>query len=365
MKSTTRGPIKPHFSVACNVSDSECMAQCRAHGAAEVFAGPTSSIFGSGRVRGTDVSLDQVAVHFASARELGMETSLLFNAACTGNTEFSDQGQDEMIEVARFVNENKVSYITVSNPWLATVFKVLCPDSLIKMSSHYNCDNMGKFELLLEYLEVDVVVVSQFANKNFDLLRKVCKRYGPDRLEIMCTVACIPGCPYRTWHASSMAHGDHQPLPDEADSFPCLAEIAAHPQIAIATQFVRREDLQHYMDLGIRRFKIGERFAPNLLNLNCLRYYHGGRESGLWDIIGREFGGKVIRKFHFDRMDGFFDKFVSGDCDGTTYNCDECTHCLEYAKKCIEYQDVEPPKPGFQKHYLSGFAKSLKAKLDR
>jgi len=334
-------------------------------GACEIFAAVESRNFGSGRPKGASITYELLGEHFARARRAGLDTTLLFNPACSGNREFTDDGMREMVEVARFINDNRIDYLTVSNPWFVNAFRELCPAVGIKMSSHYNCDDWGKFKLLLEHLGVDIVIVSQFANKNFRLLREVIREYGAERLEIMCTVPCITGCPYRTWHAGAFAHADECPLPAEGSRFPCVNDIASHPNIAISSHFVRREDLKYYLDIGIDKFKIGERFAPNFLNVNCIRYYKGGPRTGLWDIIGREFGGAAFKKIRFDLMDGFYEPFFNEECDGTKYDCDDCDHCMKYAEKCLVHKDdFEPPPHGYHKGYFGGYASDLKKRLN-
>ncbi|NOZ01828.1 MAG: hypothetical protein GXP54_08060 [Deltaproteobacteria bacterium] len=357
--------MNPYYSVAYNPADSMAVDRFSKAGANEIFAAVTSRNFGSGRPKGAEITYEMLAEHFGRAREIGLKTTLLFNPACTGNREFTEDGKRELVEVARFINENSIDYVTVANPWMINAFRALCPDAGIKISSHYNCDDWGKFRLMLEHLKADIVIVSQFANKNFRLLRQVIREYGADRLEIMCTVPCMAGCPYRTWHADAFAHADEAPLPEEANQFPCVNDIVSNPNIAISSQFIRREDLSYYLRLGIDKFKIGERFAPNFLNANCIDYYHGGPRTGLWDIIGKEFGGAGLKRVHFERMDGFYEPFFNEECDGTKYNCNDCTHCMEYAERCLEFKtDFDPPPRGYQRDYLKGHVADLRRRMD-
>lgn len=366
MKSVSEKPAtRPLYSVAYNPADSLAVDQYREAGADEIFAAATGGVFGSGRPKGADITLDLLGEHFDRAREVGLKTTLLLNPACTGNLEFTGEGKREILDTARFLNDHRVNFVTVSNPWMINTFRELCPDVGIKISSHYNCDDWGKFQLMLEHLKVDVVIVSQFANKNFRLLRRVIREYGADRLEIMCTVPCMGGCPYRTWHSCAFAHADEAPLPPEGRRFPCVNDIITHPNIAMASQFVRREDVSYYLRLGIDKFKIGERFAPNFLNVNCIRYYHGGPRTGLWDIIGREFGGAALAKVRFDLMDGFYEPFFNEECDGTAYNCTDCSHCDEYAEKCLEFKaDYVPPQEGYHRKYFDNYVAELKKRLE-
>lgn len=366
MESVPQKPdLIPYYSVAYNPTDTLAVDKYLEAGADEIFAALSSRNFGSGRPTGSDISMELLAGHFNRARDVGLKTTLLFNPACTGNREFTEDGKQEIMEVSRFVNENGIDYVTVANPWMINTFRELCPDAGIKISSHYNCENWGKFRLMLEHLKVDIVIVSQFANKNFKLLREVIREFGAERLEIMCTVPCMGGCPYRTWHADAYAHSDEAPLPPEGRQFPCVNDIITNPNIAIASQFVRREDLSYYLELGINKFKIGERFAPNFLNVNCISYYHGGPRTGLWDIIGKEFGGAALKKVHFDRMDGFYDPFFNEDCDGTKYNCNDCDHCMTYARRCLEFKtDFEPPPEDYHRRYFGGYVSDLKKRLD-
>jgi len=329
--------MKPEFSVAYN-GDPACLLDYKRLGMDEIWAGThiRDSVFGSGRLRQAaekEIPFEQLGQDFRKAKSLGIRTSFLFNPACTGNNEFSARGIDEISDIAQFINKNKVDYLTLGQPFLTPVFRKLCPEVGIKITSHYNCDNIGKFEFLLEHLKADVVIVSQFANKNFRLLREVVDRWSPDRLEIMCTVRCVMGCPYRTWHSLYYAHGNSIEDEEMAPRFlPCHYDQISNLNILMSAMFVRREDLIYYQDLGINTFKIGERQYSTEKNIECAAYYVGAEKP---EFVPQIFYGNtpLIEKIDLKAMDGFYEKFHREECDGTKFNCRECDHCLTFARR--------------------------------
>jgi len=329
---------QPDFAAAYNL-DRRCLPVYRKCGIKEIFAGinfPT--IFGSGRVRhgNRPVSYEELGRHFSEARRLGLKTTFLFNPACTGSKEWTAAGMNEIAHIVRFINRHPVDYLVVAQPFFANVFRRLCPSVKIKLSAHYNVNDMGTLDFALRRIGVDVVVISQFANKNFRFLREAVETFGPERLEILCSVSCIAGCPYRAWHLQAMAHvRDMDPdlvSPAMGDLLPCCADKVRNPHMMMSSMFIRREDLSYYRKLGINRFKIGERMAGTACNNAFVRYYTGKVRKPPRQMIEIMFRG-CVDQVNFDAMDGYYEKFFRGECDGTRYDCTECDHCSKYARR--------------------------------
>lgn len=337
--------MKPYIAAAYNM-DIGCIEKYKEYGVSEIWASVNfpSSLFGSGRIFFKDDSkmeYEELGKHFTQAKKAGIKTSFLFNPPCTGNNEFTDEGMRAIVDIARFVNRYEVDFITLCQPFLVTAFRKICPDTKIKISSHYNCNNIGKFEFLLDTMGSDIVIVSQFANKNFKLLREVTRRWHPDRLEVMCTFPCIANCPYRLWHSQFVAHGNV--LPDEdhvpKEIYPCTFDIIHNMGIAMSAMFIRKEDMKFYQELGINRFKVGERKDSTKNNLATARYYLGMMEPNFVPpSLFRRFLGSIYEEIDLRAMDGFYEKFVDEECDGMKFNCSDCPHCLEYAKKVFKYK---------------------------
>lgn len=356
--------LRPYFTAAYNM-DPDCLRGYRALGVQEIFAGvsfPTS--FGSGRVTAMrpPISYDELGEHFEAAHGVGIRTSFLFNPACSGAKEWTAAGAHEMTNVVRFVNRFEVDYIVVSNPFFVNLFRRLCPDTKIKISTHYNVNTRAKFDLFLRDLPVDVVAVSQFANKDFRLLQEVVEAYGGDRLEILCTVACMPACPYRTWHSTAIAHGQEMDIgffQDDPSAYantfqPCRLEMASRPELLMRSTFVRRQDLHWYQELGINRFKIGERLFTTESNLACSTYYLTQAPTMPPELAGMIFRG-LVERAHLEAMDGYYDRFVRGECDGTVCTDANCGHCRSFAKRVFELRHgcADSVSPGFHAHFHS------------
>lgn len=340
---------KPYFTIAYN-HDSSCLEEYSKIGVDEIWAGvylPDSSMFGSGRFQRTSMDksfgYDELGKDFEKAKKLGLKTSFLLNPACSGNVEFSKEGMKEIKMIAGFLKDFKVDYITLSQPFLSKAFKKLAPNTKIKMSSHYNTNSYGKFKFLLDDLDIDIVVISQFANKNFKLLRKVTSNWGPERLEIMCTVPCVMGCPMRNWHSQFYGHSTSLEDADYLPTIPpCLAESHHNKNVAVSAMFVRREDIRYYQELGINKFKIGERRDPSENNINCAKYF----TNTLHDYVPFFTKSKILNKMNLAALDGYYDVFFNEKCSGTEYNCKECNICGEYAEKVFTHSkdDIEKLK---------------------
>ena len=164
-------------------------------------------------------------------------------------------------------------------------------------------------------------------------------------MEILCCVPCITGCPFRDWHAMFSAHTNEMDLAflredcELVERFPpCVFEMALHPQVLMASMFVRREDLAYYQQLGINRFKIGERMFRTPHNVACARYYTKRMKVPSKRLISFLFRDRV-EKADLRAMDGFYEPFFNGQCDGTRYNCDDCGHCADYVGKVFTLKE--------------------------
>lgn len=355
-----------YFSAICHPEPAYTEA-CLKHDIREIRCGlPGTSIFQT-KARtdlsdDTDLCMDMLERQFAFAEKAGLKTNFMMHDACTGNQEFTSRGLSEIALLIDFFKRYRVDFVTISQPFLTNVIRNACPDIRIKISSGYDCADMGKFEFLLENLSVDAVVVSPMANKNFRLLKQVCDRWGSDRVEIECCEPCIMGCPYRCWHCQYLSHSKIVDSVDFAPQVdPCAADILHHRHVGMSAMFVRREDLDYYRKLGIFRFNIGSPGDSFQEAVECIRYYAGEGDEGFVPAY-------LKRKFpHYSRidlrmMDGFYDKFFEGECDGTRYNCTDCDHCSKYAEQVfidpLKWHEkvLPPPAEFFASLYFSKYA---------
>jgi hypothetical protein len=103
--------------------------------------------------------------------------------------------------------------------------------------------------------------------------------------------------------------------------------------------FIRKEDMGFYRDLGINRFKVGERKDSSKNNLDTAKYYLDMMAPDFVPpSLFRRFLGSIYEGIDLTAMDGFYEKFVNEECDGMKFNCSDCDHCLEYAKKVFKYK---------------------------
>ena len=64
-------------------------------------------------------------------------------------------------------------------------------------------------------------------------------------------------------------------------------------------------------------------------------------------------------------MDGFYEKFVSQECDGMKFDCSDCDHCLEYARRVFKYKKdinlktIPNNKEFFDRLFLKKYIKKL------
>ena len=146
---------------------------------------------------------------------------------------------------------------------------------------------------------------------------------------------------------------------------PCVFEMVLHPNVVMSSMFVRREDLAYYQALGINRFKIGERMYPTPYNVACAKYYTGKMKKLSKRVVDFLFRDRV-EKAALEAMDGYYEPFFKGECDGTKYNCHDCGHCMAYAKRVFQIKDdlLQLADENYHKRYFGGYARYLKKLMD-
>jgi collagenase-like PrtC family protease len=331
-----------------------------------------TEIVGSGRQAALlpAVNRDAAAGHIRQAQRLGFKFNYLLNTSCLGNREYTGDFHRAMLRYIEWVAEQNPDMITVTLPFIAQIIKNQFPSLKISVSKYANVDSLEKAKFWEELGADEITIPDDSLSRDFRMLRLMRKnlRCG---IQIFANLACLRGCPFANHHANLASHGAQ--LHEEAGGVYleyCLANCknirVRRPVEIIKSGWIRPEDLHHYEEIGIAKFKLVDRsltsrallrrvkaysertYTGNLADIICLhtkrsehRFAAGrleAKEEGLREKL-RLMGDAIFaaEKIYIDnqKLDGFVDGIKKINC--RYVSCDRCGYCERYAEKAITF----------------------------
>ena len=335
-----------------------------------------TEIVGSGRQATLlpAVKRESAAEHIRQAHRLGLKFNYLINTSCLGNREYTRDFHRAMLRYIEWVAEQKPDLVTVTLPFIAQIIKRQFPRLKISVSKYANVDSLEKAKFWEELGADEITIPDDSLSRDFKMLRLMKENLRCD-LQIFANLACLRGCPFAHHHANLASHGSQRH--EEAGGVYleyCLANCknirVQRPVEIIKSGWIRPEDLHHYEEIGINKFKLVDRsltargllkrvkaysqrkYPGNLADIICLhtkRSEHRfaaasleARESGIREKL-RLMGDAIFaaEKIYIDnqKLDGFIDGIKRIDC--RYISCDRCGYCERYAKKAITFSATD------------------------
>ncbi len=365
MKTTQKRRI---FSVAYNGTD-ELVTQLKTRaplirgvfGRRAGFLNATSG--GRALCELVDPEREKVESHIQELRAAGISFNWLMNGVVL-HEEFKGEGRQAIYAELDWISRVGVDSVTVSIPLLAGIIKQHFPQIRVHVSVFAHVDTPEK-AVRWEDLGVSGVCLDRKLTRDFRMLHAIRRAVGLE-LELLVNDPCLISCPYELYHDSLMSRAS---LPSRGDylhycSYRCLLDFARDPGELIKSTFIRPEDLEEYLSIGIDRFKVVDRNRPTEWIIHALDAYIQRRYAGnLVDLLSlfsalkveRPDAVKFVNAQHISRstiheiwkgiqailgfyidnrtLDGFLEFFKRTECNKTS--CKECNHCATIAKGAV------------------------------
>lgn len=317
-------------------------------------------------------AIEKMGRHIKELKDEGIKFNWLMNGTILAANEFSREGRAAISEELEMARKFGAEYVTVSVPFLAKFIVKHFPELKPHVSVFAHVDTPQKARRW-EDLGVSGVCLDRKLTRDFRTLRAIREAVNME-LEVLANDPCLINCPYELYHDDMMARAS---LPGSGDylhycSFTCLRDFMRDPAELVRSTFVRPEDTDEYLDIGIDRLKIVDRNRPTDWIINSLdayidRKYEGnladllslfssfgmrtpdmenvgqqlpGRQAihGIWDGIRTILGVQMDNSV----LDGFLEFFKSADCNRTS--CGQCGHCASVADKAVKIDPVTAKK---------------------
>jgi collagenase-like PrtC family protease len=335
-----------------------------------------TEIVGSGRQTALLPAIDRqkATEHIRQAHREGFKFNYLLNTSCLGNREYTADFHPAMLKYLEWVAVQEPDLVTVTLPFIAQIIKKQFPSLKISVGKYANVDSLEKAKFWEDLGADEITIPDDNLNRDFKMLRLMSEnlRCG---MQVFTNLACLRGCPFAHHHANLTSHGAQRH--EEADGVYldyCLASCKSirvrNPVEIIKSGWIRPEDLHHYEELGITKFKLVDRsltargllkrvkayserrYSGNLADIICLhtkRSEHRfaaasleAKEPGIREKL-RLMGDAILaaENVHIDNqaLDGFIDGIKKIDC--RYISCERCGYCERYANKAIRFSGAD------------------------
>lgn len=308
----------------------------------ETYGQITEGIFtGSGRSFKLlpKIDLHQLEDYVSYSQLKGIKFNYTLNAACLGNTEFSEKGMMDLKIFLLSLNNINIKSFTLALPSLMEFVKIIIPDSEIKVSAISNIISPDN-ALFYKNLGVQRIVPNTDINRDFKQLESISQSFGQG-VEIIVNSVCFKNCPYKIFHYNHESHSNNEN--QDVDNYyfqRCTMQKAGDLKNVIRLNWIRPEDISLYEEIGIRYFKIQGR--NNVYTGDPCRtveaYFKKDYNGNLYDLLTLF---SPINSYHPNidnkKLDGFVKRFKS-DRNFCKNICSNCNYCDSFAQKSMDYE---------------------------
>ncbi|EWG06857.1 MAG: peptidase U32 [Candidatus Aramenus sulfurataquae] len=322
-----------------------------------LFGSKTRTLTGHGRASFVlpQVDDERLKEHISVAHSYNVKFLYTMNSANLLGKEYSEKFHEALKkEVDSLVNLGVDGFI-VALPFLVHYVKREYPWTEVSISSYARVRNIREFENYVN-MGADTVILHEDDNRNFKLLRSLAQFRKKVDIELILNNSCLWGCPYRLTHdqVASLSSSEDG-IKDAWFEYPllfCATDVRNDLANLIRMRWIRPEDLSHYEEIGIDRFKIAGRNKKTDWIVRAVKAYSERKyEGNLLDIVSYPQGRavpKVMRMVggpsYYDVLESVYvdnakfppqwlNYFETNDCD--TRSCEECRYCDAVAMKVI------------------------------
>lgn len=303
-------------------------------------------ILGSGRSYNLipHINLHKLTQYVEYSKQNGIDFNYTLNSTCLGNQEFSSQGIKQLKEFLKELRYIGINSLTVAQPSLIELILENF-DFHIKASTLCNIDTVNK-ALAFEEMNVKRFVVPEAINRRFDILEQMSQTVKKAEAEVIVNAICHKDCIYRMFHYNYTSHDAQDATENPSGSYyshRCMMQRCKDASNILKLSWVRPEDIYHYVDAGVTRFKIQGRQA--VMDGNPVRtvraYMEESYDGDLFDLLDmfaktNAFQPKIDNK----KLDHFLDPYLKNP-QFCSNNCKQCHYCENYLKSVENYDAIQ------------------------
>lgn len=316
----------------------------------EVYGALSTATFGSGRpntvVPRCDYSMLKEYVGHCVSRD--MQFNYTFNAACLSNRELTPGGRDEVLEHIQLLHTSGVSNMTISAPSVLELVGRYFPGIRTTLSVICGVDSLAKVRRLIANHSISGLYVHERLHRNLAELREICKFCTDHNVEVgaIVNVMCHVDCPYRHFHYNYVTHASADrggPLYAYYD-VQCAMQTIKEPRHLLTAPWIRPEDINMYVDLGIRKLKVAgrERVSAGADFIRAVATYNQGHYHGnlfeLFACFADESRG-LFTLWNDSCLAAYLTRVFAGEINCSS--CDDCGYCRNICERIVHNEEVK------------------------
>lgn len=306
----------------------------------EVYGNLPQTPYGSGRssVSLVSVNLASLKRYIIECNKNGIVFNYTFNANTLANREFNNADKKKILIFIKKLYDAGVRRFTISLPSIISLINNNFKDVEVVLSVVNNITNEYQ---LKEFLEAGKVIRAYVGEEMNRRPRKLKEIVSSTEVPIATIVNpfCIFQCAYRYHHYNFMSFRDKNDKIDVIEYYGarCGQTKVNNPDEVIKIPWVRPSDIDRYIDMGVRWFKIAGREMikadadiPKAVEIYMSKKYEGD----LMDVINN-FSNKhynMIFSLDSKSMDPYFDYIFNKSVDCSRELCQKCGMCKKFSK---------------------------------
>ena len=301
---------------------------------------------GSGRAHDLipQVDINQLQEYISFSDKWGIRFNYTLNTTCMGNLEFTKDGLNEIKLFLQALYDAGVRSLTIAMPSLIEYVHSLPFKFEIKASTVCQITNVNK-AMSYKQIGADKIVLDESINRNFSALESITNAFG-DNIEIIVNVICHKNCIYEMFHHNQTSHDINCEINKKSVTYyshRCMMKRCESPETILKLAWIRPEDINYYVNVGLSYFKIQGRQASVYGDVykTVKAYMQGWYDGDLMRLLDcfmptNSFQSQIDNR----KLDNFLKPFVNGKhiCKD---DCTSCHYCETYMNKHFDVNSIK------------------------
>lgn len=310
----------------------------------EVYGSFRDSKYGSGRKyfelpTATEAQCDE---YFSFCKRNGINFNYTLNSSCYSNIEFNSHERKDFIQFVSNLVQKGITQFTVALPSVIDLLYKEFPHVKVTLSIITGVDSLSKMRTFCAYENINSIYLHERIFRQFSLVKQLCDlaHYNAKKVGVIANSFCLSDCPYRPYHYNFGAHaivGSEYIIPEYYGTKCALLKFNDLRNVLNAP-WIRPEDIDKYIDIGIDRFKIsGREMHNNNANINEVikiyndRHYDGNLVS-LFMCFTKCAYSDMFEIKSTEPLEEYLDNVFRGKWKCNKDGCTDCNLCREALK---------------------------------
>ena len=302
--------------------------------AVEVYGSLRNSKFGSGRkyFELPDIPFEAVEEYIKMCNAHGICFNYTLNASCYENIEFDAQRRKELLGQIGMLMEIGIVQFTVAMPSVIHLLHEQFPEAKVTLSVITGVDSLSKMRTYSSLDNVNSIYIHERVYRNHKLLADLAKiaHDNGKKVGVIANSFCLSDCPYRQYHYNFGAHatyGNEYVISEYYGSLCALSKVNDLRNVLTAP-WIRPEDLDRYIDIGVDRFKIsGREMHNNHANIQkVLTIYN---LVDLFMCFTQCPYSEMFDIHNTDALQRYLERVYAGKIRCNTFGCSQCGLCKD------------------------------------